>query len=53
MIAHNYAQVLEICDRVNTLQHGVITLDKRVTDTSLEELNELVMREYRIGAANP
>jgi ABC-type sugar transport system ATPase subunit len=53
MIAHNYAQVLEICDRVNMLQHGTITLDKRVTDTSLDELNELVMREYRIGPANP
>lgn len=49
MIAHNYAQVLESCDRVNLLQHGTITLDKAVTDTSLEELNELVMREYRIG----
>jgi simple sugar transport system ATP-binding protein len=49
MIAHNYAQVLEICDRVNLLQHGTITLDKRRTDTSLEELTELVMREYRIG----
>jgi ABC-type sugar transport system ATPase subunit len=50
MIAHNYAQVLEICDRVNLLQHGTITLDKQRTDTSLEELTELVMREYRIGA---
>lgn len=51
MIAHNYAQVLEICDRINMLQHGTITLDKLTADTSLEELNELVMREYRIGAA--
>jgi simple sugar transport system ATP-binding protein len=50
MIAHNYAQVLEICDRVNLLQHGTITLDKQRADTSLEELTELVMREYRIGA---
>jgi len=50
MIAHNYAQVLEICDRVNLLQHGTIVLDKQRTDTSLEELTELVMREYRIGA---
>jgi ABC-type sugar transport system ATPase subunit len=48
MIAHNYAQVLEICDRVIMLQHGTITLDKRVDQTSLEELNELVMREYRV-----
>ena len=51
MIAHNYAQVLEICDRVNMLQHGAITLDKYVKDTSLTELNELVMREYRVGKA--
>jgi ABC-type sugar transport system ATPase subunit len=49
IIAHNYAQVLEICDRVNLLQHGRITLDKPTAETSLEELNEIVMREYRIG----
>lgn len=49
MIAHNYAQVLESCDRVNLLQHGTITFDKPVAETSLEELNELVMREYRQG----
>jgi simple sugar transport system ATP-binding protein len=52
MIAHNYAQVLEICDRVNLLQHGTIALDKQRTDTSLEELTELVMREYRIGTTD-
>jgi simple sugar transport system ATP-binding protein len=51
MIAHNYAQVLESCDRVNLLQHGAITLNKPVADTSLAELNELVMREYRLGSA--
>ena len=50
MIAHNYAQVLEICDRVNLLQHGTITFDKQRTETSLEELSKMVMREYRIGA---
>lgn len=48
MIAHNYAQVLEICDRVILLQHGTITLDKPVAPTLMEELTELVMREYRI-----
>ena len=52
MIAHNYAQVLEICDRINMLQHGTITFDKQTTDTSLQEMNEIVMREYRIGAAS-
>jgi simple sugar transport system ATP-binding protein len=53
MIAHNYAQVLESCDRVNLLQHGSITLDKNVKDTSLDELNELVMREYRLAKTAP
>lgn len=47
MIAHNYSQVLETCTRVNLLQHGMITFDKPVAETSLEELNDLVMREYR------
>ncbi|HEY7272327.1 MAG TPA: ATP-binding cassette domain-containing protein [Actinoplanes sp.] len=49
IIAHNYAQVLDVCDRVNLLQHGEITFDKRNEDTSLEELTELVVAEYRAG----
>ena len=53
MIAHNYSQVLEICTRVNLLQHGMITFDKPTAETSLEELNELVMREYRVAAKTP
>lgn len=52
MIAHNYAQVLEICDRVNLLQHGTIVLDKPVAATLMDELTELVMREYRLGLTN-
>ena len=28
IIAHNYGQVLEVCDRVNLLQGGKITFDK-------------------------
>jgi simple sugar transport system ATP-binding protein len=47
VIAHNYGQVLEICDRVNLLQHGRITLDKRSGDTSVQELNDIVVAEYR------
>ena len=52
MIGHNYAQVLEVCDRINLLQHGKITLDKPVVPTLLEEINEIVMREYRTSKAN-
>jgi len=47
VIAHNYGQVLEICDRVNLLQHGGITLDKPSRDTSVQELNDIVIAEYR------
>jgi ABC-type sugar transport system ATPase subunit len=47
IIAHNYGQVLEICDRVNLLQHGEITLDKPARETSLQELNDIVVGEYR------
>jgi simple sugar transport system ATP-binding protein len=47
IIAHNYGQVLEICDRVNLLQHGEITLDKPSKDTSVQELNDIVVAEYR------
>lgn len=47
VIAHNYGQVLEICDRVNLLQHGRITLDKHASETSVQELNDIVVAEYR------
>jgi simple sugar transport system ATP-binding protein len=47
IIAHNYGQVLEIADRVNLLQHGMITLDKPARDTSVQELNDIVIEEYR------
>jgi ABC-type sugar transport system ATPase subunit len=47
LILHNYAHVFEVCDRVNLLQHGEITLDKPTNETSVEELTELVVREYR------
>ena len=47
VIAHNYGQVLEITDRVNLLQHGMITLDKPSRETSVQELNDIVIAEYR------
>jgi simple sugar transport system ATP-binding protein len=51
IIAHNYGQVLEISDRVNLLQHGEITFDKASKDTSLTELNDIVVEEYRRALA--
>ena len=47
VVAHNYGQALEICDRINLLQHGEITFDKLSKDTSVQELNDIVMAEYR------
>jgi simple sugar transport system ATP-binding protein len=47
VVAHNFIHVLEICDRVNLLQHGTITFDKPAAETSAEELTDLVAAEYR------
>ncbi len=47
MILHNYVHVLESCDRVNMITDGVIALDKPTADTSVEELTEIVVDEYR------
>jgi len=47
IIAHNYGQVFPVCDRVNLLQGGKITFDKYSKDTSVEELTNIVVAEYR------
>jgi simple sugar transport system ATP-binding protein len=47
MILHNYIHVLESCDRVNMITDGVIALDKPTSETSVEELTEIVVDEYR------
>jgi ABC-type sugar transport system ATPase subunit len=47
IIAHNYGQVLDVCDRVNLIQGGRITLDKRSSETSAQELTEVVVAEYK------
>ena len=47
LIVHNYAQVFDVCDRVNLLRNGRIEYDKPVAESSVEELTELVVSEYR------
>lgn len=49
IIAHNHAQILEVCDRVNVLQHGRITFDKPTSSTSVAELTDLMVSEYRVA----
>jgi ABC-type sugar transport system ATPase subunit len=47
VILHNYVQVFEACDRVSLIQDGLITLDKPTSETSVQELTDLVVSEYR------
>jgi simple sugar transport system ATP-binding protein len=47
VVAHNYAHVFEVCDRVNLLQNGRITFDRATKDSSVQELLNLVLREIR------
>jgi len=47
IIAHNYGQVLEVSDRVNLIQQGQITFDKKSAETSVVELTDMVVAEYR------
>ena len=47
MILHNYVHVFAACDRVSLIQDGVIALDKPTAETSVEELTEIVVNEYR------
>ena len=47
VIAHNYIQVFEVADRVNLIRNGTITFDRPTSETSVEELTEIVAAEYR------
>jgi simple sugar transport system ATP-binding protein len=47
VIDHNYAHLFELCDRLNVMQGGRITINQQVHETSLEELTELMVSSYR------
>jgi simple sugar transport system ATP-binding protein len=47
IIAHNYAQIFDVCDRINLVEEGVIAFDKPTSETSVQELTDRVVREYR------
>jgi simple sugar transport system ATP-binding protein len=47
IVAHNYAHVFDVCDRLNLLQNGRITFDRATKETSIEELLSLVLHEMR------
>jgi simple sugar transport system ATP-binding protein len=47
MIMHNYAQTLDIADRVMLMQRGRMTYEREAASTSVAELMDIVRREYR------
>jgi simple sugar transport system ATP-binding protein len=47
MILHNYVHVFQACDRVSLINDGEIVLDKPTAESSIEELTEIVVREFR------
>jgi simple sugar transport system ATP-binding protein len=47
IVAHNYAHIFDVCDRVSLLQNGAITFDRSTRETSVEELMNLVLHELR------
>jgi simple sugar transport system ATP-binding protein len=47
VIDHNYTHLFEICDRLNVIREGRVAVDIAVQDTSLEQLTELMVSEYR------
>jgi simple sugar transport system ATP-binding protein len=47
VVDHNYTHLFELCDRLAVLQNGVIAFDKLVSETSLEEMTEYMVSEYR------
>jgi ABC-type transporter Mla maintaining outer membrane lipid asymmetry ATPase subunit MlaF len=51
MIAHNYAQTLDVADRVMMIQRGTCTFEGRSAETSAAELFDIVRREYQQNRA--
>ncbi|WP_206997063.1 ATP-binding cassette domain-containing protein [Trinickia mobilis] len=52
MIMHNYAQTLDIADRVMLMQRGHVTYQRDSASTSVAELMDIVRREYRAMRMN-
>jgi ABC-type sugar transport system ATPase subunit len=52
MILHNYVHVFQACDRVNLINDGEIVLDKPTAESSVEELTEIVIKEFRPARNN-
>jgi simple sugar transport system ATP-binding protein len=51
VIDHNYTHLFEICDRINVIQHGQVTVDKSLSEIRLEELIEFMVQSFRRDVA--
>lgn len=47
VIAHNYTHLFDLCDRVNIIQQGRVSVDRSLSEISLEELVEFMVQAYR------
>ncbi|QDP97965.1 sugar ABC transporter ATP-binding protein [Microlunatus elymi] len=47
VIDHNYTHIFELCDRVNVIQQGRVTLDQKTNETSVVELTEYMVSSFR------
>jgi simple sugar transport system ATP-binding protein len=51
VIDHNYTHLFEICDRINVIQHGQVTVNKSLSEIKLEELVEFMVQSFRRDVA--
>ena len=47
VIDHNYTHLFDLCDRINVIQQGQVTLDANLSEISLEELIERMVQSRR------
>ena len=47
VIDHNYAHLFDLCDRINVIQQGQVTLDANLSEISMEELIERMVQTRR------
>jgi len=47
VVDHNYAHLYELCNRINVIQQGRVTLDVNVADTSMRDLTEFMVDSFR------
>jgi simple sugar transport system ATP-binding protein len=51
VIDHNYTHLFEICDRINVIQQGQVTVDKSLSEIKLEDLIEFMVQSFRRDVA--